>query len=633
MEPQLENARSYVALVKTTLGAGTLQYKNFLAILKGYRTGEIAVYDVIDQISDMFQGDKTLTLGFNTFLPDDYKIELSSDDDDEPEAEGADTEEDESNESKQKISVKKRAARIPNNVAIVSSSKRRRLVHLIPKNRVTPSTRVLLSPITSKKRPSDDLLYGYDPLADKSFTAYPPQHDVVCKICEAATDSIVTSNNDLVLLCDQKGCNAEYHLGCLPSSLVSETNGVRDVPDGEIYCKRCAEIGATAVLEKYFDRGDYARSHYSCSRAYVISLLGNQMRANPEGNLQGEKNGNDGLNSPPRSELWRAFNLSNLALNGKDNGQSDKNVTVVPCSAGAAFLVGKPVRLYNNLDNEYHVGRIVDWRSCSAYPDFSGNEPSASDGNTVSINDLEYFGTGVISTCEFLVKFPAGVNGRRKELLKWIVLEEHSLAVGISLIQGKVSKSKAWTPAMILARTSLELVPVRQHLHEDQESGELFAKLKDKTAEQCWALASFFGQETHALLDLNNEARDLMSNYSGDEDSDGSEKLISVAVPLALALVERDEQQRCKEWNNKILNDSKHPLALVANDEYSTQLRLEKERKASLPIELGIDRMWLANLANNASQTSDESKDALMRITYQPVASISTAMAKLQSKR
>ena len=80
IDPQLDNARNYVALVKMSLGAGSSQYKNFLTILKGYRTGEIAVYDVIDQISDLFQGDSGLTLGFNTFLPEDYKIELPPDD-------------------------------------------------------------------------------------------------------------------------------------------------------------------------------------------------------------------------------------------------------------------------------------------------------------------------------------------------------------------------------------------------------------------------------------------------------------------------------------------------------------------------------------------------------------------------
>jgi len=160
MDPQLDNARNYVALVKMTLGAGTPQYKNFLDILKGYRTGEIAVYDVINQISGLFQGDKELILGFNTFLPDDYKIELSTDDDDNDDVpEGTDTEEDEEKESdgesKQKISAKKRLS-IPSNVIV--SSKRRKIVHPIPKNRVTPSTRVVLSPLTSTRLPSDLLL-------------------------------------------------------------------------------------------------------------------------------------------------------------------------------------------------------------------------------------------------------------------------------------------------------------------------------------------------------------------------------------------------------------------------------------------------------------------------------------------
>lgn len=635
----LDNARSYVALVKSTLGPGTPSYKTFLGILKGYRTGEIAVHDVIDQVSDLFQGDRELMLGFNTFLPDDFKIKLPS----MSEA-NTDTSEGESvGDGKQKRPAKRSLEPI-----MFKTPKR---LHQVPKNRVKSSTRVLLTPLTSKRQPSD-LLYDYDPLADSKFTSYPPQHDVVCQICKGATDSIATSNNELVLLCEQKGCNAEYHLKCLPSSLVSETkNGVRNVPEGEIYCKSCAENGATTVLEKYFDRVDYARSHYSCSRAFVISLLANQMRANPvPANLQGgEKNGDDLLNRPPRSELWSSFELINVIPNFKDEGECGN--TRPP--AVAAFLVGKPVRLYNSLDNDYHVGRIVDWRSCSAYPDFSGNEPSASDRNTVSINDLEYFGTGAISTCEFLVKFPAGVNGRRKELLKWIVLEEHSLAVGISLIQGKTSKSNVWKPAMVLARTSLELVPVRQHLFEDEE-GELFAKLKDEQAKSgeryCWALASFFGEETHALLELSNESRDLLPSCNendldshslgfqvSDEQLDNSRHpLSSIAAPLALALAEREEQERCKEWNNKIIDDWKHPLALTCADEYSTQLRLEKEgnkkegeRKTLLPIEFGVDRMWLSKLANG---TSGRSKDALMNIKYSTVSSVSTAMALLQSK-
>ena len=622
-----------MSLVKNVLGAGTSQYTHFLGILKGYRTGEIAVEDVIDQISTVFQGDPELTLGFNTFLPDEYKIELHSNE----AAEGSYVEGDNSNKQKKQKATSKRAKVLNDESSIILPQiKRQRLVHHIPKNRVTTSTRVMLSPLSSKKQ-SSDLLYDYDPLADETFTTWPPRHDVLCKICKEPTDSI--SNKDPVLLCEQKGCNAEFHLGCLPSNLVTETNGIRNIPEGEIYCKSCAEDGATTVLEKYFDRVDYARSHYSCSRAYVMALLENQMKANPDGNRRiGQKNGNDDLNCPPHSELWGAFELSNLSFSAEEHQENDCES---PKSSGASFLVGKPVRLYNNLDNEYHVGRIVDWRSCSAYPDFPGNEPSASDDNHVPINDLPFFGTGMISTCEFLVRFPAGVSGRRKQLLKWIVLEEHSLAVGIRLIEGRTSKT--WAPAMILARSSLELVPVRKHLHEDNDT-----KAKDETEKplkQFWALASFFGRETHAFLDLNDEARDLISNDIIDGDLSGSNQLsgnsgpnhqyplASISVPLALALAEKDEQQRCKEWISKMLNDPMHPLTLVASDEYSVEMRLQEERKVLQPIGIGLDRMWLATLANEKLQAFDDSKDALISIEHKPVASISAAMAVLQSKR
>ena len=69
--------------------------------------------------------------------------------------------------------------------------------------------------------------------------------------------------------------------------------------------------------------------------------------------------------------------------------------------------------------------------------------PHVTKNNTVQLKDLEYYGIGSLSTTEFLVRFPAGLQGRKKELLRWIMLEEHSLAVGVSLIEGKTSLKKA----------------------------------------------------------------------------------------------------------------------------------------------------------------------------------------------
>jgi hypothetical protein len=43
--------------------------------------------------------------------------------------------------------------------------------------------------------------------------------------------------------------------------------------------------------------------------------------------------------------------------------------------------------------------------------------------------------------------------------------------------------------------------------------------------------------------------------------------------------------------------------------------------------------MWLATLSKKQNHTFHENKDALMSVKHQPVASISNAMALLQSRR
>jgi hypothetical protein len=50
--------------------------------------------------------------------------------------------------------------------------------------------------------------------------------DVACENCGDAGD------DEELLLCDGKGCNRGYHLGCLMPAL-------KDVPDGEWFCPAC----------------------------------------------------------------------------------------------------------------------------------------------------------------------------------------------------------------------------------------------------------------------------------------------------------------------------------------------------------------------------------------------------------
>jgi hypothetical protein len=47
--------------------------------------------------------------------------------------------------------------------------------------------------------------------ADEYYDGVP----VDCKPCDGRRDAIAIANNEPVLLCEQRGCNAEYHLGCL----------------------------------------------------------------------------------------------------------------------------------------------------------------------------------------------------------------------------------------------------------------------------------------------------------------------------------------------------------------------------------------------------------------------------------
>ena len=114
-----------------------------------------------------------------------------------------------------------------------------------------------------------------------------------------------------------------------------------------------------------------------------------------------------------------------------------------------------------------------------------------------------------------------------------IILVLLLFSIGIGLIQGKPSSAKDWTPAMVLARSSLELVTVRDYLYED-ENGELFAKLKQEPGKSgpCWTLVSFFGEDTFELLNLYTEARDLMSNC-GEYDFSGQMNLGSRRADLS----------------------------------------------------------------------------------------------------
>jgi hypothetical protein len=202
---------------------------------------------------------------------------------------------------------------------------------------------------------------------------------VDCRLCKGKRDAVAVSNDEPVLLCEQKGCNAEYHLGCLyeyhprlfrrtrrnddaaagdvegdassagdddhdcvvdaPASKVDGTadedgakspqtkGGPLAIPSGEIYCAECHFMGAASVLARYLDKVEEERSHFACNRAYVTALLEKHMTENPDGNVAvvvDEEGGDDGGGGGGR---------------GRDEEYAPERIMVLPRIASSGDVV------------------------------------------------------------------------------------------------------------------------------------------------------------------------------------------------------------------------------------------------------------------------------------------------------
>jgi len=75
-ELKVEDALQYLDQVKLEFGDNPTVYNTFLEIMKQFKSQELDTPGVIKKVSTLFRGYNKLILGFNTFLPDGYKIEL-----------------------------------------------------------------------------------------------------------------------------------------------------------------------------------------------------------------------------------------------------------------------------------------------------------------------------------------------------------------------------------------------------------------------------------------------------------------------------------------------------------------------------------------------------------------------------
>jgi len=74
---KFETALEFLDQVKTQYSAQPYVYKQFLKIMKDFKLHEIDTPGVIERVSELFKGQTHLILGFNHFLPEGYKIEIS----------------------------------------------------------------------------------------------------------------------------------------------------------------------------------------------------------------------------------------------------------------------------------------------------------------------------------------------------------------------------------------------------------------------------------------------------------------------------------------------------------------------------------------------------------------------------
>ncbi|GAB5037077.1 Hypothetical protein NocV09_06000010, partial [Nannochloropsis oceanica] len=71
------DALLYLDQVKIEFSEKPEIYNEFLDIMKNFKAQEIDTPGVIQRVSTLFRGYNKLILGFNTFLPEGYKIDLA----------------------------------------------------------------------------------------------------------------------------------------------------------------------------------------------------------------------------------------------------------------------------------------------------------------------------------------------------------------------------------------------------------------------------------------------------------------------------------------------------------------------------------------------------------------------------
>ena len=367
-----------------------------------------------------------------------------------------------------------------------------------------------------------------------------------------------------VLLCDGPNCGREYHLRCCVPPLTQ-------VPEGDWYCPDCTREGTTLDLKRYFQQNDLARSLYASPFLYRVALRQADWQTpmpsmSPPSSPPSVFPDATGLHpwvavgssalpvaatttttrSKPTktpyqdkvvtSELQRIERIHFAALSNPEQQSHQMMMMMMmppsgpggtrrPMVLGPGFLVGKPVRLYEPTTGQYHTGRIVDMK----------------DG------DFE---------TEYLVRFPAGTEGRKKALYHWMILEEHDLSVGTTLVWACVQSE--WQPCLLWLRTSRSIILQERSgagggLDDDDHneyrrplyhSSSSTSSRREKV--MAW-VKPFDSHLDYEWIDVKTNAVDYMAPRSYYEMYCTTEKLKLLSWA---AMAEWQEQHKVQRWKN-----------------------------------------------------------------------------------
>jgi hypothetical protein len=433
----------------------------------------------------------------------------------------------------------------------------------------------------------------------------------VCAGCSGLRDNELNSNDSdddddhPVLLCDGVHCDREYHLACCVPPLSS-------IPDDDEpwFCYDCCTEGATQLLKQYLERNDKEKADYyndnlntnhDCT--FVEYLIHQELIKVIK---RKEKH------TIPESELESGAMIHLLAqcdankLSRTRGGTERHRESLFPNE-----YVGKPIRLYDHQHHMYHTGRIVAYRSADTpyWDTHLSSDATSSHGDAImSLTVTSKSSTNI----EYLIRFPAGIENRKATYHHWIVLEEHALSIGTTMVWARTPTSVQWKPAIIWLRTSLALL-IPTTLFTTTSISTRKVEMDNnisKTKHKVCALVRTIGDENCTTINVRDQCVDLSDTdaialhlYSHPDN----------LLWFSIARTELAEQIRVQEWCKLKQVDPMGPAVLSSHD-YMTVSELDLLSSDININNVDTTKSHVAQLLPNVRSGLDRSK--ILRMLY-----------------